>query len=113
VSEGRLRDDRDAASAIARKLVRKGADLRFLEGEAHTWLTTLPGTDPCGTASRTLTPPWRPLRWRPGAGCGLTRAGSVRGEARCKKPRGATGALPSGTRSSPSSRWAARSGSSP
>ena len=36
MSEGRLRDDRDAAGDIARKLVMKGADLRFLEGEAHT-----------------------------------------------------------------------------
>jgi hypothetical protein len=36
VSEGRLRDDRDAADDIARKLVMKGADLRLLEGEAHT-----------------------------------------------------------------------------
>ena len=35
MSEGRLRDDRDAADDIARKLVMKGADLRLLEGEAH------------------------------------------------------------------------------
>lgn len=40
MSEGRLRDDRDAASDIARKLVSKGADLRFLEGEEHTRLAT-------------------------------------------------------------------------
>lgn len=35
----RLQDDRDAAVEIARELVRMGADLSSMKGEAWTWLT--------------------------------------------------------------------------